>query len=181
TSVTAPDRSIYRPTFNEANLLDKVDVNLRGATAITHFVTNIDYNAKGQRELIAYGNGAQTAYEYDSLTFRLTRLLTTRPVGLNGLASLLFTNPAFVQDLHYTYDPAGNITRIADTSLARLSSTGPADNAPCDYTYDAIYRLIEAKGREHTGQTAHDFNPPDGNRRDFPFFGAHAHPNDLQA
>ena len=30
-AVTAPDNSIYRPTFNEANLLEKVDVNLRGA------------------------------------------------------------------------------------------------------------------------------------------------------
>ena len=26
-AVTAPDGSIYRPTFNEANLLDRVDVN----------------------------------------------------------------------------------------------------------------------------------------------------------
>jgi RHS repeat-associated protein len=64
--------------------------------------------------------------------------------------------------------------------LARLSSAVP-DNAPCDYTYDAIYRLIEATGREHIGQTTHDFNPPDGNRRDFPLFGLHAQPNDLQA
>ena len=30
-TVTTPDGSVYRPTFNEANLLDKVDVNLRGA------------------------------------------------------------------------------------------------------------------------------------------------------
>ena len=26
-SVTTPDHSVYRPTFNEANLLDRVDVN----------------------------------------------------------------------------------------------------------------------------------------------------------
>jgi len=32
--------------FNEANLLDKVEVNLRGAATATPFVTNIDYNAK---------------------------------------------------------------------------------------------------------------------------------------
>ena len=29
-----------------------------------------------------------------------------------------------------------------------------------DYTYDAIYRLIEAKGREHIGQTARLPNSP---------------------
>src|SRR5207244_700048 len=92
---------------------------LNPVTAGLHAVTNIDYNAKGQRKLIAYGNGAQTAYEYDLLTFRLTRLRTTRGAGLNGLASLLFTDPVVVQDLRYAYDPAGNITSMADTSLAR--------------------------------------------------------------
>ena len=181
-SVTAPDDSVYRPTFNEANLLDKVDVDLRGAATPTHFVTNIDYNAKGQRTLIEYGNKAKTTYEYDDLTFRLVHLRTTRPIMGNGLASLLFNDPGVVQDLHYTYDPAGNITRITDDSLRRLSSTGPADNAPSDYTYDASYRLIEATGREHIGQTAHDFNPQ--NRRDYDFVGLAdfvAHPNDLQA
>src|SRR5262249_48090249 len=91
---------------------------------------------------------------------------------------------AVVQDLHYTYDPAGNITRIGDKSLARLSNSGPADNASSDYTYDAIYRLIEATGREHIGQTSRVFDPPDSNRRDYPFAGLVdflADPNDFQA
>src|SRR5206468_4962951 len=91
-------------------------------------------------------------------------------------------DPGLVQDLYYTYDPAGNITRIADKALARLSNSGPPDNAPCDYTYDAIYRLTEATGREHIGQTAHDFNPQ--NRRDYDIVGLLdfiAHPNDFQA
>ena len=30
------------------------------------FVTDIDYNAKGQRELIEYGNGVRTTYDYDA-------------------------------------------------------------------------------------------------------------------
>ena len=67
-----------------------MDVNLRGAAAATPFVTDIDYDAKGQRTLIDYGNGVRTTYEYDPLTFRLTRLTTTRPAGLNGLATQLF-------------------------------------------------------------------------------------------
>lgn len=45
-TVTSPDGSVYRPTFNEANLLAKVDVQLRGAGVATAFVTNIDYNGK---------------------------------------------------------------------------------------------------------------------------------------
>src|SRR4030095_336030 len=116
--VTAPDSSIYQPTYNDANLLEKVVVNLRGATlngepVWTSFVTTLDYNAKGQRTLIHYGNDAETTYEFDSDTFRLTRLKTTRAPGVNGALSEIFTNAATVQDLSYTYDPAGNITRIA--------------------------------------------------------------------
>ena len=183
-TVTTPDGSVYRPTFNEANLLDKVDVNLRGADTATPFVTNVNYNAKGQRELIAYGNGAKTAYEYDTLTFRLTRLRTTRAAALNGLASQIFADPAVVQDLRYTYDPAGNITRIGDAALLTIFHNGQQVEPVCDYTYDAIYRLIQASGREHIGQTAFDFDPPNGNRRDHPFAGladSIAPPNDVQA
>ena len=116
-AVTAPDSSIYRPTFNDANLLEAVDVNLRGASASTAFVTNIDYDAKGQRTLIRYGNGAKTEYAYDEKTFRLTDLKTTRAAGQNGTAAQIFTDPTLVQDLRYTYDPVGNITRIEDAAL----------------------------------------------------------------
>lgn len=105
------------PTFNEASLLETVDVNLRGASTSTSFVTNIDYNAKGQRTLIEYGNGAKTAYTYDAQTFRLSGLKTTRAAGQNGTATQIFTDPTVVQDLAYTYDPVGNIMRIADAAL----------------------------------------------------------------
>ncbi len=172
TSVTMPDNSVYCPTFNEANMLNKVDVNLRGAETATPFVTNIDYNAKGQRERIVYGSGVQTTYEYDPLTFRLIHLKTTRPADPDATASQLFQNVAVIQDLYYTYDPVGNITRIEDAAL----KTAFHNNQPVEpvgtYTYDALYRLIEAKGREHVDQSAFQFNPPNGNYRDYPFVGA---------
>ena len=50
----------------------------------------------------------------------------------------------------------------------------------CEYTYDPIYRLIEATGREHIGQSAFHFLPEHGDDRDYPFEGA-ARLNDLQA
>jgi len=179
-AVTTPDNSTYRPTYNEANLLDKVDVNLRGAGAATPFVTNIDYNAKGQRTLIHYANGAATTYDYDKQTFRLIRLKTTRAPGQNGQLSQIFKNAATAQDLGYTHDTVGNITRIADDALSVITHDNLPVEPVCDYTYDAIYRLIEASGREHIGQTAFDFDPPNGNYRDYPFAGLGAHPNDLQ-
>jgi RHS repeat-associated protein len=89
---------------------------------------------------------------------------------------------AVVQDLRYTYDPAGNITRVEDEALSTIFYDGQLVEPACDYRYDAIYRLIEATGREHIGQTAHDFDPP--SRRDYDlvgFAGFTTHPNDLQA
>ena len=140
-SATAPDGSVYRPRFNEANLLDKVDVHLRGATTSTPFVTNIDYDAKGQRTRIDYGNGVRTTYAYDPLTFRLTHLQTLR--GAERL-----------QDLGYTYDPVGNITHIHDDAQQTLYFNNQVVTPHADYTYDAIYRLLTAEGREHIGQVA---------------------------
>ena len=54
TSMTTPDLSVIVPTYNEASLLQTVSVNLQGAATATPFVTNIDYNEKGQRVLLAY-------------------------------------------------------------------------------------------------------------------------------
>jgi RHS repeat-associated protein len=131
--------SIIRPGYNDANLLERVEANLRGAAVATTFVTDIDYNAKGQRTLIDYGNGVRTMYEYDPLTFRLAHLQTLR--GAEHL-----------QDLFYTYDPAGNIIAISDEAQQTIYFNGQVVEPHCDYVYDALYRLIDAKGREHVGQ-----------------------------
>jgi RHS repeat-associated protein len=139
--VTAPDASIYRPTFNEANLLETVNVNLQGAQMPTRFVTNVDYDAKGQRVLIEYDNNVKTAYRYDHLTFRLIGLKTTRS-----------SDQALLQDLSYSYDPAGNITQIRDGAQQTIYFSNQAVTPDNEYTYDAVYRLINAEGREHIGQ-----------------------------
>jgi hypothetical protein len=178
---TSPDNSVQRSVFNEANLLDQIHVNLRGAAAATTFVTNIDYDAKGQRAKIAYGNGAVTTYSYDPLTFRLTNLRTTRPPVPDSIASQLFRDPTVIQDLRYTYDPAGNISQIEDASLRVVFYNNEQVEPISRYTYDAVYRLIEAQGREHIGQNAFDFAPSDGNYRDYPFVGIKVNPNDAQA
>lgn len=136
--------SEIRPIYNEANLLNEVRVKVRGA-AETAYVKNINYNAKGQREKIEYGNGASTSYEYDDDTFRLNHLRTTRQ-----------SDGALLQDLFYTYDPLGNITHIRDDAQQKIyfnNTVVPPENV---YTYDAIYRLLEASGREHIGQTANN-------------------------
>jgi RHS repeat-associated protein len=144
-AATTPDGSVVHPAYNEATFLETVSVNLRGAANATAFVTNIDYDAKGQRALIEYGNDTRTDYGYDPTTFRLVHLTTTR-VGFPG-------GQQTVQDLSYVYDPAGNITHIQDDAdiqnavFFRNQRVEPSN----DYTYDAIYRLILARGREQLG------------------------------
>jgi RHS repeat-associated protein len=143
--------NVVEPIFNEANLLERVHAwlnqNAEPAgwldpdTAVLHAVTNLDYNAKGQRDFIEFGNGASTTYEYDPETFRLTSLRTTRT-----------SDNAALQDLSYTYDPAGNITHIRDDAQQTIYFKNKEVQPSSDYTYDAIYRLIEATGREHLGQ-----------------------------
>ena len=106
----APDGSVTLPRYNEANLLEAVDVRLRGAAQPTPFVRNIDYDAKGQRTRIEYNKNDTpiiTEYSYDPDTFRLMHLVTTRPSHPEA-------DKRTLQDLRYTYDPAGNITHIQD-------------------------------------------------------------------
>jgi hypothetical protein len=144
---TMPDNSVVRPVYNDANLLERIEANLRGSATSTTFVSNIDYNAKGQRESIVYGNGARTEYEYDPLTFRLSHLRTLN----SGLR---------LQELFYTYDPAGNITHIHDDAQQTVYFRNKQVDPSNDYVYDAVYRLIEATGREHLGQIGNQPNPP---------------------
>lgn len=145
-TLTTPDQSVIRPTYNEANLLNAVDANLQGKQENnepiwTAFVKNIDYNEKSQRERIEYGNDARTSYAYDPETFRLTHLLTTR-----------VTDHARLQDLSYAYDPVGNITQITDDAQQTIYFNNQVVSPTANYVYDAIYRLIAADGREHIGQ-----------------------------
>jgi RHS repeat-associated protein len=143
TELELPDGSKIMPSFNEANLLEKVDVFIKRQGTVTQFIKNIDYNAKGQRERILYGNGILTGYSYEEKTYRLKRLLTTRNSGADIL-----------QDLIHTFDPVGNITQIADNAQQTIFFNNSSVKPVCKYEYDAIYRLTRAVGREHIGQNA---------------------------
>jgi RHS repeat-associated protein len=181
-SAVSPDGSVYLPKFNQANLLESVHVRLRGAYASTAFVRNIDYDSKGQRTLIEYGNGLVTRYSYDPLAFRLLRLKTERGREQEEALSSLFAYPTVLQDLRYHYDAVGNVTQIHDAALRIVFHHQQRIEPRYRFRYDALYRLTEAGGREQIGQSAFAANlQGHGDFRDFPFAGMDAHPNDLQA
>src|SRR5262249_42544952 len=143
-----------------------------GKNIWTPFVTNVNYNAKGHRTRIDYANSAFTRYEYDPETFRLVRLRTTRLHEHGGFAKQIFSDPSAVQDLRYTYDPVGNIPQIADDSLRTVFHGTTKVDPICRYTYDPLYRLVEATGRENYAQSGFESAPPNGNYRDYPLVGA---------
>jgi RHS repeat-associated protein len=154
-----PDGSDTRPSYNEAGLLESVEVRIRAAAALTTFIENIDYNARGQRKSVQYGNQTTTRYEYDEETFRLVHQITTRA----GSGTL--------QDLTHTYDPVGNIVAAQDAMSfgnQNLSASG-------SYEYDALYQLTRSEGREHPGQ-----QPTNEDAAQLGLPPA-AHPNDWQA
>ena len=121
--MTSPDQSVYRPAYNEASLLEKIDVVLEGTNATGKQFglpsLRTSTTTPGARIRIDYANGAATTYDYEEETFRLIRLRTVRPQDGNRLATGIFTDAATIQDLHYTYDPAGNITQIGDHARER--------------------------------------------------------------
>ena len=156
TSVTSPDGSEAQPTYNEANLLEAMAVRLRGEGDLIPFVTNIDYNEKGQRTLVEYDNGVRTTYTYDPETFRLTRLFTSRGASFPQDCPNPPDAPCGIQNLHYAYDPVGNITSIRDDAQQTIFYDGQVVSPNTDYVYDALYWLRQANGREHRGQTSNN-------------------------
>ncbi|WP_106398913.1 SpvB/TcaC N-terminal domain-containing protein [Actinocorallia populi] len=182
--------NVIQPVFNEANLLERVDIWLERVAEPAGLldpavvapspvgVTDIDYDAKGQRTLIDYktrdATVIRTSYAYDRETFRLLHLYTRRGVDPATAQGAAFTDdcenpnppPATIaapeqptagkgcglQNLHYTYDPAGNITHIRDDSQQTIYFRNRRVEPSNDYIYDALYRLIQTDGREHLGQ-----------------------------
>jgi len=147
TQTTTPDNSVTTNTYNVGGLLETVTTRLGrrapGLHQTEHFVTNIDYDAKGRRTVVDYGNGVHTRYRYDPETFRLTGVVTDGPTGT-------------LQDLSYVYDPVGNVTSVEDAAQPAVCFANQLVRARGEYVYDAVYRLTSAKGREHPAQAGID-------------------------
>ncbi|MDX1909651.1 MAG: SpvB/TcaC N-terminal domain-containing protein [Bacteroidia bacterium] len=146
-----PPPAIYIPQYNQRGVLVSETLSVRGS--VQDAIRRIEYNAKGQRTLLRLGNDTNTHYKYDPNTFRLTRLFTS-------------SGPGLLQDLHYTYDPVGNITQIEDKAQDTIFFQNSQVKPVQAYEYDALYRLITARGRENATNTdpapgAYPFGPLD--------------------
>ncbi|WP_449339496.1 SpvB/TcaC N-terminal domain-containing protein [Streptomyces chartreusis] len=199
---------VMQPLFNEANLLERTDVWLETAAEPTALidpattpptdvgVADAAYNAKGQRLYVAYKNGAETRYRYDPETFRLSHLYTRRGSAFTEDCDNALPPPdtraapetpppdraCGLQNLRYTYDPAGNVVHVRDDAQQTLFFRNQRVEPSSDFTYDARYRLLEANGREHLGQQANgDRWPPTAPDAFNAFHTGHEHPNTAKA
>jgi RHS repeat-associated protein len=148
-------RKLIVPTYNNAGALEKVSYDG------TVYVENIVYDAKGQRQLIAFGNGVMTRYAYDSLTFRLKRQKSEKYVKTVVANTITYTPQAGStrQDDGFDYDLVGNIMKILHrvTDCGITSSVLGADALDRNFTYDAINRLLTADGRESNTNTGNSY------------------------
>ena len=155
---TTPDGSVKTNNYNRLGLLERITVTFPDGTE-KPIINDIEYNAKGQRVTIDYANGVKTSYSYENTTWRLIKLYSTR----SDRDSKGKERKTVIQDIAYTYDPVGNITRLKDNTYQTVFYNNQIVEPLSDYTYDALYRLIQANGRQHPGINAGTYKNVDEN------------------
>lgn len=138
-------------------------------------IDDVSYDAHGRRLRVAWKNGASSTWHYDPESFRLTRLYTRRPGDPQNPPPGAF---AGVQHLRWSYDAVGNVLAVADDAQQSVFFRNARVDPSSTYRYDALYRLIEATGREHLGQVGGVAGP--STHDDQPRAGL-LHPNDAHA
>ena len=88
-----------------------------GTTTYAHYS---GFNALGQPSTLTLGNGVTTTYTYDAQNYRLKTLKTVQ-------------GSTVLQDLGYTFDKGGNMTKLTD-----------GQHGTQTFSYDALDRLTEA-------------------------------------
>jgi RHS repeat-associated protein len=95
----------------------------------------------------------ETHYQYDKKDWRLIKVTTTRPVK-EGRVALL-------QSLNYSYDPVGNLLSVKDDAQAPRFYKNQRVDAEQAYSYDALYQIIKAVGREKAGNNIQGASLPE--------------------
>jgi len=131
--------NVQAQRFDVAGRLAANSLTLAGGVTRPVLAT-IDYSAAGQVLRETTGNGVVSIYAYEPETLRLARRTVTRPVQ-SGRKSML-------QDLHYAYDPVGNVASVQDAAQPATYWRNQRVEPICTYAYDALYQLISATGRE---------------------------------
>lgn len=148
-SDTLADGSVRRYEYDGGGALTRIRLTTPdGLISNVPILDGVEVGSRGERYATTLGNGARITYAYDPATDRLAQQTST--MGARTL-----------QQLRYTYDPIGNIVRIADAAQEGAGAliTGMAIPAVRDHIYDAHYRLRQATGRVHQALLQWDMVP----------------------
>ncbi len=163
--------AVYKPSYNERGVLQS-EVQITGAKIAGNTyedgksieaIQKVTYDEKGQRTLLKLGNNTTTKYQYHPKNFRLVQLRTTKRADNKKLPTTPsnLSDVNVLQNLYYTYDAVGNITEIEDDAYEPVFFKNQQVEPKSQYTYDALNRLVKAKGRENkTFNTAPNAKEP---------------------
>ncbi|WP_434704932.1 toxin [Pseudomonas sp. Z1-12] len=127
-------------TFDVAGQLKSASLKIKGTEAKKTIVEDLVYNAFGQVESQTAGNGVTSRAVFDPANGRLTSLSASAPGKT-------------LQDLHYTYDAVGNVLQITDNVQPERFNSNQRVKPVSTFTYDSLYQLTSATGREAAGLT----------------------------
>jgi RHS repeat-associated protein len=131
TQVTYPNGSLAEYRYTDGGGL--YTVSLDGVTMVSWG----DYDATGKPHFVSYGNGVETAYQYDGMG-HLSALSTTK--GANVLQDLTY-------DWYGRPNTSGlNLGSITDNRSSKLCSDGSNTDETQVYSYDDLYRITQADG-----------------------------------
>jgi RHS repeat-associated protein len=141
-----------RSTFYVSALTSGTWLTPSGGTE-RQVVAKASYAANQQRLSTSYVNSDGAAFmtsvrSYDPSTFRLTGIVTTR-----------LKDGQTLQDLGYYHDPVGNLTHVTDAGAPSqlVFSRQQAVSPDQDFAYDALYRLMQSKGRALRSMTFNQY------------------------
>lgn len=157
-----PDGTVQTPTYGADGHLASVRVRSGDGSVDTAVLQATEHDAHGRRTRAVYGNGVRRTFEHDPESLRLVRQVADRPAPGGG------SGRETLQEIDYTYDPVGNLTRRDDATrehvLESLPAATPARPRHSTYEYDALYRLTRATGWVHQAlerdDHAKDGGPP---------------------
>ncbi|ANN18804.1 sugar-binding protein [Amycolatopsis orientalis] len=137
--MTYPDGEVLRYDYDTGGQVTRATGTKNGTDYL--YLGRIDYDKFGQKVLQQAGNGVRTTYTYDQADRRLATLKSKTPGAVE------------FQNLGYTYDNVGNITKLSNTVAAGGAIGGPSSQT---YGYDDLYQLTSAGGQYTTKDNQQD-------------------------
>ena len=131
--------------FDVAGQLQKVTLQLNGASEQRLILDQVSYNAQGQIQSQVLGGKITSAATFAPENGRMSQRTLSRTT----------TNTSVLQKLHYAYDAVGNVLSVQDHSKPEQHNANQRIKPGSTYVYDSLYQLVKATGREEQTASLH--------------------------